>query len=90
MVNNILNKERAEALFNSKAIFINSSDVIEEKEAVDVLGKKAFKYAVNHTKGALNSYWIGDYGLYYMTKRAFFTGVTYRNVELAAQNAKNL
>lgn len=90
MINNILNKERAEALFNSKAIFINGRDVIEEKEAIDVLGKTSFEYAVNNTEGALNSYWIGEHSLDYMTKRAFFTGVTYRNVELAAQNAKNL
>lgn len=90
MIEDILNKDRAEALFNSKAVFINGRDVIGREDAIAVLGKAPFEYAIKHAENAINGYGIGSYTFMYMTKQAFFMGITYRNIEIIAQAAKSL
>lgn len=76
----MINKSTAVKLFEDNSCLVGEADVIPDDIAREKLGSEAVKFARKFNTKYSNAYGIGDYTMQYLTRKGFFTAVTYYNV----------
>ncbi len=85
----MLNKESANAIFERNSCLVVDRDVIPERIAIEITSKEAVDFAKKMYDAGFSGYGVGALGtMMYLTRKAFFTAVTYQNVKQEVTNER--
>jgi hypothetical protein len=87
-MNNILNHEQANQLFDREAVLIGSADAVPLYRAAELFGDAAARFADRLTPCGVFSgtFGVGDYQLHFLTKKGFMQAAAFANVEAIRDN----
>ena len=83
----ILNKTQVDELFSREAVLLGQADCVPGFRAANLFSKDAVCHA-KKIDGGWNAYGIGDFTLYYLTRKGFQAAASFYNVQQLQEEAE--